>query len=364
MDPGHGALVMGIVDAGKFTKGDGALNLEAVSVPVEPRAEWAQIFREAWRINRDYFYATNMHGADWNAVRAKYEEFLPHLASRGDLNRVIRMMLSELSVGHSFLFGGERLYEPKPIPVGLLGADYEAGRWPLPVQDDLRRCLLGPEPAAPLAAPGVDVKPGEFLLAVDGKEIKTDSEVYRQFEGTVGKRVELKIGPRSDGTGSRTVIVEPIADESALRNRAWVEGNLRKVHERTKGKVAYVYVPNTAGAGHEYFKRYFYPQADKEAIIVDERFNGGGQVADYYINMLRRPLVSFWATRYGEPIRTPSAAILGPQGHDHRRVSRLGRRPLAVDVPQVWPGQAGRQADLGRAGGHPRLPGLDGRRQA
>ena len=121
----EGPVVLGIVDAGKFTKGDGALRLEAVSVPVEPRAEWAQIFREAWRINRDYFYATTMHGADWNAVRTKYEELLPHLASRGDLNRVIRMMLSELSVGHSFLSGGERLYEPKPIPVGLLGADYE-----------------------------------------------------------------------------------------------------------------------------------------------------------------------------------------------------------------------------------------------
>jgi len=109
------------------------------------------------------------------------------------------------------------------------------------------------------------------------------------------------------------VIVEPIADESGLRNRAWVEGNLRKVHERTKGRVAYVYVPNTAEMGYVYFKRYFFPQADKEAIIVDERFNGGGQVADYYIEMLRRPLVSHWATRYGEPIRTPNAVILGPK---------------------------------------------------
>jgi tricorn protease len=109
------------------------------------------------------------------------------------------------------------------------------------------------------------------------------------------------------------MVIEPIADESGLRNRAWVEGNLRKVHERTKGRVAYVYVPNTAGAGYASFKRYFFPQADKDAIIVDERFNGGGQVADYYIELLRRPLVSHWATRYGEPIRTPSAAILGPK---------------------------------------------------
>ena len=121
----HAGLVLGIVDAGKFNKGDGALKLDAISVRVEPRAEWPQILREAWRINRDYFYATNMHGADWNAMWTKYQSFLPDLATRGDLNRVIRMMLSELAVGHSFLGGGERLYEPKPIPVGLLGADYE-----------------------------------------------------------------------------------------------------------------------------------------------------------------------------------------------------------------------------------------------
>jgi tricorn protease len=306
-------LVLGIVDAGKFKKGDGALNLEAVSVRVEPRAEWGQIFREAWRINRDYFYAPNMHGADWSAVRLKYEELLPHVASRGDLNRVIRSMLSELAVGHSFLFGGDRLYEPKPVPVGLLGADYDTSDGHYRFKTIYGGAFWDPGLRSPLIAPGVEVTPEEFLLAVDGKEIKTDSEVYRAFEGTAGKRVELKIGPKADGSGSRTVIVEPVGDESSLRNRAWVEGNLRKVHERTHGKVAYVYVPNTAGAGYEYFKRYFYPQADKAAIIVDERFNGGGQVADYYIDMLRRPLVSFWATRHGETLRTPNAAILGPK---------------------------------------------------
>ncbi|MFI5459249.1 MAG: PDZ domain-containing protein [Isosphaerales bacterium] len=312
-EPPEGPVVLGIVNAGKFTKGDGALKLETVSVPVEPRAEWGQIFREAWRINRDYFYAPNMHGADWNAVRMKYEELLPHLASRGDLNRVIRMMLSELSVGHSFSGGGERLYEPKPIPVGLLGADYEVANGRYRFKTIYGGAYWDPSLRTPLSAPGVDIKPGEFLLAVDGKEIKTESEVYRYFEATVGKRVELRVGPKSDGSGARTVIVEPIADESGLRNRAWVEGNLRKVHERTKGRVAYVYVPNTAEMGYVYFKRYFFPQADKEAIIVDERFNGGGQVADYYIEMLRRPLVSHWATRYGEPIRTPNAVILGPK---------------------------------------------------
>ena len=308
-----GPRTLGIVDAGKFNKGDGALALGSISVRVEPRAEWAQIFHEAWRINRDYFYATNMHGADWNAMLHKYEELIPHLATRDDLNRVIRMMLSELSVGHSYLAGGERLYEPKPIPVGLLGADYEVSGGRFRFKTIFGGAYWDPSLRAPLTAPGVDVKPGDFLLAVDGKEIKADSEVYRSFEATAGKRVELKVGPKADGSGARTVLVEPIADEAALRNRAWVEGNLQKVHERTKGRVAYVYVPNTARAGYEYFKRYFYPQAGKDAIIVDERFNGGGQVADYYIDLLRKPLISYWATRYGAAIRTPNAAILGPK---------------------------------------------------
>ncbi len=223
------------------------------------------------------------------------------------------MMLSELAVGHSFLGGGERLHESKPIPVGLLGTDYEVADGRFRFKTIYGGAYWDPSLRAPLTAPGVDVKPGDFLLAVDGKEVKADGEVYRSFEGTAGKRVELKVGPKADGSDARTVVVEPIADESALRNRAWVEGNLRKVHERTKGRVAYVYVPNTAGAGYEYFKRYFFPQGDKDAIIVDERFNGGGQVADYYIELLRRPLVSYWATRYGETLRSPNAAIFGPK---------------------------------------------------
>jgi tricorn protease len=311
--PAPGPAVLGVVDAGKFTKGDGALKLDNITLEVVPRQEWAQILGEAWRINRDYFYAPNMHGADWKSVRRKYEEFLPHLASRGDLERVIRMMLSELAVGHSFTGGGERLYEPKPIPVGLLGADFDVVDGRYRFKTIYGGAYWDPALRAPLMAPGVNVQPGELLLEVDGKPVNTDSEVYRFFEGTAGKRVELKVGPKPDGTGARVVSVEPIGDESSLRNRAWVEGNLRKVRERTGGRVAYVYVPNTAEMGHAYFKRYFFPQGDREAIIVDERFNGGGQVADYYIELLRKPLVSYWATRHGEPIRTPSAAILGPK---------------------------------------------------
>ena len=134
-----------------------------------------------------------------------------------------------------------------------------------------------------------------------------------RFENTSGKIVEITVGPNADGTGSRTVQVVPISNEAGLRNRDWVEGNLRKVDEATDGRVAYVYVPNTAGAGHTYFKRYFFPQSDREAIIIDERHNGGGQIADYYINILRRPFTAYWATRYGADLETPQGAIFGPK---------------------------------------------------
>jgi tricorn protease len=293
--------------------GKGKLNIDAIEVRVEPRAEWEQIFNEAWRINRDYFYDPNMHGADWKAVKQKYAAFLPHLATRGDLDHVLRMMLSELAVGHSNTGPGERLYERKTVPGGLLGADYEIANGRYRFEKVYGGLNWTPELRSPLTAPGVDVKAGEYLLAVRGIDLKPPTELYSLFENTANKSVEITVGPNSDGAGSRTVTVEPLADEAALRNHDWVEGNLKKVQQATGGKVAYVYVPNTAALGHAYFKRYFFPQTDKQAIIVDERFNGGGQVADYYIDHLRRPFTAMWATRYGDDLKTPGAAITGPK---------------------------------------------------
>jgi tricorn protease len=299
--------------AAKEGGGDGKLNLDAVQVRVEPHAEWPQILDEAWRINRDYFCDLHTHGADWPAVRQKYAAFLPHLATRGDLDRVLRWMMSELAVGHSYLRPAPDPDEAKPVPGGLLGADYEVANGRYRFKKVYGGLNWTPDLRAPLTAPGVDVKAGEYLLAVRGVDLKPPTNLYSLFENTADKSIEITVGPNPDGKDSRTVTVEPLADESALRNRDWVEGNLHKVHEATKGRVAYVYVPNTAGLGHDYFKRYFFPQCDKEAIIVDERFNGGGQVADYYIDHLRRPFTAYWKTRYGEDLKTPGGAIFGPK---------------------------------------------------
>ncbi len=292
---------------------DGKLKLDAIAVRVDPRDEWPEIFDEAWRVNRDYFYDPKMHGADWKAMKAKYAAFVPYLSSRTDLNRLIQWMCSELAVGHHRNTPGDSFAEIAHVQGGLLGADYEVANGRYRFKKVFGGLNWNPELRAPLSEPGVEVRSGEYLLAVNGKDLAPPENLYARFEGTAGKIIEITVGPKPDGTLSRTVSVVPVADEATLRNRDWVEGNLRKVDAATGGRVAYVYVPNTAELGHTYFKRYFYPQASRDAIIVDERFNGGGSVADYYIEALTRQPIAWWAMRYGDDLKTPSASIQGPK---------------------------------------------------
>ena len=292
---------------------EGRIAADTIEVRIDPQAEWKQIFDEAWRINRDYFYAKNMHGVDWAAQREKYASFLPHAATRADVNRILEWMSSELSVGHHRVGGGDSLSEPRNVPGGLLGADYEIANGRYRLKKVYGGLNWNPQLRAPLTEPGVNARAGEYLLAVNGRDVRPPANLYSFFENTAGKIVEIRLGSNPDGTGSRVVQVVPIGNEAALRNRDWVEGNLKKVDKATGGRVAYVYVPNTAGAGHTYFKRYFYPQVHKDAVIVDERFNGGGSVADYYIDILNRPYIAHWAMRYGQDLKTPFASIQGPK---------------------------------------------------
>jgi len=304
----------GIADAGSApAPGKGILKTGGIKVKIDPPAEWPLIYDEAWRVNRDYFYDPNMHGSDWEAVKAKYAPFLEDLSCRADLNRVIQWMCSELGVGHHRGGGGDNLTSTDRVGGGLLGADFkvEGNRYQITkVYEGLN---WNPGLRSPLTEPGLNVEAGEFLLAVNGEELTTAQNLYEPFENMAGKIMELTVGPNADGSGSRDIMVEPIGNESALRNRDWVEGNLKKVHEATGKQVAYVYVPNTAGSGHAYFKRYFFPQAKMKGIIVDERYNGGGLLADYYIDILLRPYQAHWNFRYGMDLKSPSASIQGPK---------------------------------------------------
>lgn len=304
----------GIVPTGQKPTPESMINTSSIQVKISPKEEWRNIFNEAWRVNRDYFYDPNMHGVDWAAMKKKHEALLPDVASTNDLYRVMQWMFRELAVGHHrFDATGDRRVNPETVPGGLLGADYGTASNRYRIKKIYGGLNWTPDLRSPLTEPGVNVQVGDYILKVNGADVTAEKNFYSYFENTAEKIVTLTVASSPDGSNTRTVKVVPIASEVALRNREWVEGNMRKVSEATNGRVAYVYVPNTAAAGHEYFKRYFFPQADREAIIIDERFNGGGQLADYYIDLLKRPVQSYWRYRYGKDQKAPNASIQGPK---------------------------------------------------
>ena len=289
-----------------------SLNLAAMEVRIDPPLEWKQIYHEAFRIERDFFYDPSFHGLDLKATEKKYELYLAGVASRADLNYIFQEAMGELTVGHLFVGGGEAP-EVKSIPVGLLGADYklENGRYRFARIYDGEN--WNPQLRAPLTQPGVNVAEGEYLLAVNGHDVRASDNVYSFFEAMANKSVVLRVGPNPDGTGSREVTVVPVENERGLRNRAWVETNRRRVNELSQGRLAYIYLPDTATGGYTYFNRYFFSQAGKQGAIVDERFNHGGTNTDYILDYLRRTLMNYRTTRDGEDMTTPVSLIQGPK---------------------------------------------------
>lgn len=311
---GPGWFIASTATAGTpaFKPGDGKIKTEDMEVYVDPKAEWEQMYRETWRIERDFFYAPNYHGLDLKATEKKYEPYLQALVHRSDLNYLFQEMLGELTVGHLYVQGGD-VPDPKRVAGGLLGADYkiENGRY------RFAKVFNGenwnPQLRAPLTQPGVNVVVGEYLLAVKGRDLTAADDIYSLFESTAGKQVTIKVGPNPDGTGSREATVVPIASEGALRNLAWIEDNRRKVEKMSDGKLAYIYLPDTAQGGYTFFNRYFFSQLDKQGAVVDERYNSGGHAADYVVDYLKKPLNSFWAGREGVDFRQPVATMPGPK---------------------------------------------------
>ncbi len=292
--------------------GEGTLRIDAMEAWVDPRVEWKQMFREAWRIQRDFFYDPGFHGLDLAAMEKKYEPYLENIWSRGDLNYLFAEMMGELTASHLNVGGGSSP-EIKRVPGGLLGADYriENGRYRFAHVFNGEN--WNPQLRAPLTQPGVNVISGEYLLAVNGRELRASDNIYSFFESTSGKAVKLRVGPDAGGAGSREVTVIPIGNEGGLRNLAWIEGNRRKVDQMSGGRLAYVYLPDTAFGGYINFNRYYFSQIGKQGAIIDERFNGGGFTADYIIDYLRRPLMNYRTTRDGADFTTPLGSIFGPK---------------------------------------------------
>ena len=287
------------------------LNLGGMQTTIDLRAEWRKIYRETWRIERDFLYDPNTHGLSISKIEAKYEPYLDNLASRSEFTYLSTEMLGEITIGHLFV-GGARPHDRAP-KTGLLGADYkiENGRY------KIAKILGGqnwtPGLASPLTLPGVYVHEGAYILAVNGRELHSSDNLYEAFKGTAGKQTILHIGNSAEGKDARDVTVVPIDDEDGLRNIDWVESNRRKVDQLSGGKVAYVYMPNTGGAGYDSFNRYFYAQLNKQALVLDERWNEGGFIADYIVDVLKRFPLSGAKERDGKPLVDPYGAIFGPK---------------------------------------------------
>ncbi|HKX00095.1 MAG TPA: PDZ domain-containing protein [Bryobacteraceae bacterium] len=289
-----------------------ALKTEDIEVRVDPRAEWNQMYHEVWRIERDFFYDPNYHGLDLKTAEKQYEPYLQDVSSRRDLNYLFTEMLGEMTVGHMFVGGGDNP-EVKRIQTGLLGADYkiENGRY------RFTRIFNGenwnPELKAPLTQPGINAVAGEYLLAVNGRDLRASDNIYSFFEETAGKSVVIKIGPDPSGANAREVTVVPVPNEANLRHLSWIEDNRRKVDQMTGGRVAYLHMPDTAFGGYTNFNRYFFAQVGKEAVIIDERFNHGGALATDIIEYLKRPMMSLVTFRDGADLVQPQGAIFGPK---------------------------------------------------
>ena len=288
------------------------LDLSGVRVRIDPAEEWRLIFDEAWRMEQDYFYDPGMHGLDWQAVYDRYRPLVEHVGRREDLTTLIVEMIAEMQVGHNRSGGGD-IHRERGTNTGLLGANFvtENGR------HRIARVYTGeswnPFVKAPLATPGNNANEGEYILAVDGRELTADDNIFEYLQGTVGKQIALTVGPRADGRDAREILIEPVDSEGILRLWRWVEANRRAVDEATDGQVGYVYLPNTAGAGYTFFNRMFFAQLDKQGMIIDERSNGGGQAANYITDVLSRRHLSGWKDRDGLVFDTPAGAMHGPK---------------------------------------------------
>lgn len=305
----------GIIDLAEGKKsGDGKIETGGLQAIVDPRQEWMQMFNEAWRLERDFYYDPAMGGIDWKAIGERYRKLVPYVAHRADLNYILGEMIAELSTSHAYVGGGDAP-QASHTDVGLLGADYEldakSGRYRVATIYADRD--WNSETAAPLGEPGLDVRQGDYLLEVNGRPLKAPQNVFAAFEGTTGKQTTLTVGASPDDPKPRTLTVVPVASERSLRYTAWVRTNREKVAKATGGRIGYIHVPDTAIGGIQEFTKQYYPQVGKEGLVVDERFNSGGFIPDFFINRLRQTTWVAWSTRDGEAFRTPGTSIDGPK---------------------------------------------------
>lgn len=301
-----------VIDAKPLRPGEGTtLSLDKMQMKLDHRAEWRQMFNEAWRLERDYFYSANMHGVDWPAIKRRYEVLLPHIGHRSDLTYIIGEMIGELHVGHAYTGGGEAP-SPKRVGFGLLGADFEVAGGGIRIKTILEGENWREDRRSPLTEPGVNVKVGEYIVAIDGEPLTATTNPYALLENKAGQTITLTVNSQPSAAGARQVKVRPITSETQLRYFNYVERNRRYVEQKSGGRIGYIHIPNMGGDGLNEFVKYYYPQVRKEGLILDDRYNGGGNVSRLILERLRRTLGAMGAPRDSTPTTYPDAVFTGP----------------------------------------------------
>ncbi len=301
-----------VVDVAPDQKMDKKLPTNQLEMTVVPREEWRQIFTDVWRLQRDFFYDKNMHGVDWKSMKKQYSALIDNAVTRGDVNYIIGELIAELNASHTYRGGGDD-ETPLQRQVGYLGVDWELKNGIYIIKRIVRGAQWDTEVRSPLDESGLKIKEGDYVLAVNGVDIDVNKDPWTPFEGLADKTVELTINDKPSMDGAWNIIVKTMSDETRLRNLEWIESKRKRVEEATDGKIGYIYVPSTGTDGQDELVRQFSAQFSKEGLIIDERFNNGGQIPDRFVELLNRKPLSFFAVRDGKNWQWPPAANFGPK---------------------------------------------------
>ncbi|WP_343746488.1 PDZ domain-containing protein [Chitinophaga sp.] len=301
-----------IIDLGANQKVDKNLRINEMTMLLDPMQEWKQVFTDAWRVERDFFYDPYLHGVNWNEIKGKYNYILEGARTREEVNFVIGEMIAELNASHAYVFGGD-FETQRQMNVGYLGADWEADGKFYKIKRIVRGADWDAEARSPLDEPGINIPEGAYILAVNGVPLTTVAEPFNAFQGLAGKAVELTYNSRPSFDGAKTAVVKTMSNEYRLRHLAWIESNRKHVAEATNNQVGYIFVPSTGIDGQDELVRQFTAQWNKAALVIDERFNNGGQIPDRFIEILNRKPVSYFANRGGVPTSTPPIGNFGPK---------------------------------------------------
>lgn len=301
---------LGVVGVGSDQKMDKQLALNKMEMTIDPKAEWQQIFNDTWRFERDFFYDKNMHGVDWVAMRKQYGDMIQYAVTRNDVNFILGELIAELNASHTYNGGGDQ-ETPEHKAVGYLGVDWAKDHGQFKIKTIIRGADWDSEVRSPLDEPGVNVKEGEYILAVNGMALADYTDPWAPFEGLSNETVELTVSSTPDWENVRSVVVKTMSDETRLRNLAWIESNRKRVDEESGGKLGYIYVPSTGIDGQNELVRQFYGQWNKQGLVVDERFNNGGQIPDRFIELLNRKPLAYWNVRDGKDWQWPPVGNFG-----------------------------------------------------